>query len=214
MAFETKFRLLGISVLALAFAQTGFAQNSCSNFGTPTGGYVNIECDLYYNQTPNSFDLSSLMTEDGSLLSNNDFGASYLVIIDGDPATLADNSSGLFDESLWEAVLYFPGGDPDGADYSDMLDVFWPGDFPSASTVQAFNESIYGAGTDADFFVDGTPGAETVIGAGSDDVYDVYTAPLATATPEPASVTLMATGLLGLGLLAAVKQRKRLFGEA
>lgn len=206
MTAKIKFGTIAVAVLALFSAQASFADptSSCGNVGTPSGGYVNILCNLYYNGSPNAFDLSGLMTEDGSLLSNNDFGANYTVVINGNPATMTDDSGvdGLFNESNWEAVLFFPGGDPDGADYSDMLDVLWPGTFPSSATIQSFNEGIYGASTDADFFVQAT-GSETIIGAGSDDQFDVFT-----AVPEPAPFALMLTGMLSVALLVGIKRQR------
>jgi hypothetical protein len=212
MAFPKNLSVFASAVFALALTQTSFAApiNSCANVGTPVNGLVSISCNLYYNGSPNALNLASLMTQGGAQLSNNDFVSSYTVVINGNPNTLADNSSGLFNESLWEAVLYTPGGDPDGPIYSDTLDLLWPGNFPSAATVQAYNASIFGAFpgfSDADFFVQAT-GSDTVIGAGTNVVYNVFT-PAVASTPEPASFTLMATGILGLGLFAAMNRQRR-----
>jgi PEP-CTERM motif len=211
MTFFTKFRLSALAVSALALSQISFAApiNSCVNVGSPVNGLVFITCNLYYNGSPNTFDLSGLMTQGGALLSANDFVDNYTVIINGNPSTLADNSTGLFNQSLWEAVLYTPGGDPNGPIFSDTLEVFWPGSFPPASTVQNFNATIFGSlpgFSDAAFFVQAT-GSETVIGAGTHDVLNIFTAPA--AVPEPASFTLMATGILGLGLLVGMKHQRK-----
>lgn len=203
----TKFRLLpAILLLATpAFAAT----DSCFNVGTPSGGFVNITCNLYYNSpNVNPINLFPLMTQDGAPLANNDFVSNYTVIINGNPATLADNATGLFNTSLWEAVIFYPPGDPDGAIFSDALDVYFPGDFPSAATVQSYNASIFGSlpgFADSDFFLPAT-GSETVIGGGTDDVINVFTA--ASPTPEPSSALLMSTGILGVGLLAAMTRRR------
>jgi hypothetical protein len=205
-----RIRTLAFGVLAFAFTQTGFAApvNSCTNSGLPVAGVVTIDCNLYYNGSPNTFDLSGLMTQNGSPLSKNDFVSNYTVIINGNPNTLADDATGLFNTSLWEAVIFYPGGDPNGAIYSDRMDVFWPGSFPSASTVQSYNASIFGPGFDSDFFVQAT-GSETTIGGGTNDVINVFTAPIAAAAPEPDSLALMATGVLGLGIFCWAKRAPR-----
>ena len=209
MSSRKTLTLSAISVFALALPTASFADSTCVNVGTPVNGLVRITCNLFYNGTTNSFNLFPLMTQNGASLANNDFVENYTVIINGNPATLADNATGLFNQSLWEAVLFFPGGDPNGPLFSDTLDVFWPGAFPSASTVQSFNASVFGAlpgFSDAAFFVQAT-GNETVIGAGTNVVFDVVTGP--SAVPEPASYVLMGTGILALCIPSGLKYYRK-----
>lgn len=209
MPSRKHFSLSAVAVLALCLPTAAFADSSCANVGTPVNGLVSINCNLYYNGTTNSFNLFPLMTQNGASLSNNDFVENYTVVINGNPKALADNSTGLFNQSLWAAVLYFPGGDPDGPLFSDMLQVFWPGNFPSASTVQSFNAAVFGAlpgFSDSDFFVAATSDP-TVIGAGTNVVFNVFTG-AAAATPEPDSLILMGTGMLALCGLGGFARRR------
>ena len=210
MTFQSKFRVLALAALASLFSQVSFADSSCVNVGTPVNGLVSITCNFFYNQPTTQFDLFPLMTQDGALLSKNDFVTNYTVVINGDPHALADNATGLFNQSLWEAVIFTPGGDPDGSLFGDSLIVYWPGSFPSASTVQSYNASIFGGFpgfSDADFFVQAT-GSQTVIGAGTNVVYNVFTPSTSSAVPEPSTLSLMGTGLAGLGVLVR-KLRQR-----
>lgn len=203
MTFQPKFRILALAAVAALSSHVAIADSTCFNVGTPVNGYAYITCNLYYDQPTTTFNLEPLMTQNGVLLSDNDFVTRYTVVINGDPATLADNATGLFNQSLWEAVLFNVPGNPNGSLFSDTLAVYWPGSFPSAATVQSYNQSIFGSFpnfSDSAFFVQAT-GSETVIGAGTHDVLNIFTAPTTTSPiPEPSSVTLMGTGLLGLGL--------------
>src|ERR1022692_835028 len=151
------------------------------------------------------------MEQGGANLYDNIIGAGYLVVINGDPTdpvALPDDGTGLLNQNLWVSVLFWP-GDQAGGYGSDSLTVYWPGAFPSFSTIQAFDNNIetyYGiTPTDSDFFIQST-GLETVYlpslatsGPPSNeyDIYDVQ------AVPEPGSVVL-----LGIGL-GAVSARRR-----
>jgi hypothetical protein len=210
MTFQTKFQVLGLSALALAFAQTALADSSCVNVGTPSAsGIVDITCNLYYNGATTSFNLAPLMTQVGSSgLLANDISAGYLVVINGNPGTISDSDAidaALFapaSVSDWEAVLYFP--NTLSSKGADTLDAYFAGAFPAnlASTVQSVDEGLYGAGVDSEFFTQST-GLETTISNGP-DVLNVYTAPA--TTPEPSSFILLFSGLSGVGLLARIKR--------
>ena len=195
--------------LSLACTQTIFADIASANNGsasscanTPSSPITDplgtlhtaFTCTLYNDASSYSIPLTALMTEGGANLSDNVAGAGYVVVINGDPNTLADDNTGLFDENLWVSVLFWP-GDQDAGTASDSLTVYWPGTFPAASDVQSFDENLYGTGVDPEFFVQYT-GAETVYAPGSYE-YDVFV-----STPEPAAMTLLASCLALLGGLA------------
>jgi hypothetical protein len=183
--------------LALALAQTSFGDTSTANNGSissctnlpssPTNVfgtlYTQFDCSLYNDVSSYTIDLTPLMEEGGANLYDNLVGPGYTVVINGDPNTLPDDNTGLFNTSLWEAVLFWP-GDQDAGTASDSLTVYWPGAgaFPTVSDVQTLDYSLYGTGNDPEFFVQST-GAETVYAPGRNE-YDVY-------VPEPGVMLLL-----------------------
>src|ERR1039458_8242664 len=151
-----KFRVLALVAFALAFPYTSFAgtvsaggtSSTCTNTSSsPTNVqdtlYTAFTCSLYNDASSHTytFDLTPLMEEGGASLYDNLVGAGYVVVINADPITVSSNDTNdaaLYDESLWAAVLYWP-GDQDAGTASDSLTVYWPSAFPSASLVQAFD---------------------------------------------------------------------------
>jgi hypothetical protein len=216
-----RFRILLFITVAFALAKTSYAGtiSSCANSaGSPTdvGGtlYTSFTCSLYNDASSYTINLTSLMTQGGANLYDNIVGAGYLVVINGDPNTLSagdTNEAALYNESLWKAVLFWPGDQASGSG-SDSLTMYWPGAFPTASTVQTVDEFLYGGpGSDSSFFVAAT-GSETVYAPGEGDPgvtffneYDIYTTPV--STPEPGTMLLLCSGLAMLG--GVVLRRRR-----
>jgi hypothetical protein len=200
-----KFRVLAFMLFALAVPHLGFAGtiSSCANQPSSpinSGGtlYTQFTCSLYDDASSYSFNLTSLMTQGGANLYDNVVGAGYVIVMNGNPLTVSNNDTNeaaLFNQSLWVAVLYWP-GDQDAGTASDTLTVYWPGAFPAASVVQTFDENLYGAGTDSEFFLQAT-GYETIYAPyapGPGDEYDIY-------VPEPATLVLFGSAVAGLGLI-------------
>jgi hypothetical protein len=190
--------------LAFAVAQTSFGGtiSSCANLpSSPVneGGtlYTQWDCSLYNDASSYTISLTPLETQGGAEFYTNLVSAGYIVVINGDPNTLPDDTTGLYNQSLWEAVLFF-NGDQDAGTASDSLTVYWQGAFPTASTVQNYDDILYGPGIDSEFFVQST-GAETVYLPDANNEYDIY------ATPEPRSMLLGSC----LAMLAGVLLRRR-----
>jgi hypothetical protein len=203
------FLILLLGMLWVVLPTSAFANTAsgCSNQpGSPTDVagtlYTQFTCTLYNDASTYTINLTPFMTQGGANLSDNLVGAGYVVLMNCDPLTVSNNDNNdaaLYNESLWVAVLYWP-GDQDAGTASDALTVYWQGAFPSATVVQNFDENLYGPGYDSEFFVQST-GSETVYTPGANE-YDVI------ATPLPAALPLFATGLGALGLLGWRRKRK------
>src|ERR1017187_544596 len=155
-----RIRALLFIALALVLAQASSGatigasagSSSCTNLPgapfNPSGDGTTLlayfDCSLYPGVSTYSFpDLTPLMEYGGAALGDNLVGAGYFVVIDGNPTTLSDNNTGLFNQSLWETVLFFS-GDFGGGTTSDNLTVYWPAAFPAGfpTTVQNYNNNI------------------------------------------------------------------------
>jgi hypothetical protein len=195
----------------MSFADISTANNgsisSCANLpSSPANiastGIAQFACSLYNDVSSYTINLTNVMTQDGADLNSNLLGPGYTVVINGDPNTLPDNGTGLFNQNLWVAVLYWP-GDQDLGTASDSLTVYWPGAlaFPTASTVQTFDENLYGSYfPDSAFFVQQT-GAVTEYAPDDGHLYDVI------QTPEPSAVLLLASCLAMLGGVVVLRRR-------
>lgn len=208
------FALAAAGFVVLAFPQTSFGAtiSTCANSSPPNDVqgtlYTSFTCSLYNDVSSYTINLTSLMEEGGANLYDNLLTPGYVVVLNGDPNVVSvgdTNDAALYNESLWEAVLYFP-GDQDAGTASDSLTVYWPSAFPSASVVQTLDEGLYGSGSDSEFFVE-SGGFETVYdpcpGCGGNDVYDIYES--TTAVPETSTWAMM---LIGFGLVGFRLRRR------
>ncbi len=205
-----KIRPVYVAAFALAFSQLSFGDistasngsaSTCSNLSTDMPGdtYTPFSCTLYNDAPTYTIDLTPLMTYGGASLYDNLVGPGYVVEINGDPTMLNDDSTGLLNESLWAAVLYWP-ADQDAGTASDALTVYFPGDFPSVSTVLDFDQNIYGPTDDSEFFIE-TTGDDTVYAPGSNS-YE-------TITPEPASPRFLLGVCLAIMAGVILNRRRR-----
>jgi hypothetical protein len=187
---------------SLADPASGCTNGNGSNYVDGLGDtLVAFTCSLYQSSGNTTIDLTPNLTYDGADYYTNLVGAGYVVDINGNPNSLSDDSGGLWNQSLWAAVLYWP-GDQYGGYASDSLTVYWAGNtgFPAVSDVETFDENLsafYGGIPDSEFFVQSSY-PETVYSAQANE-YDLY------PTPEPSSLFLLGTGLFGLAVVVLRK---------
>jgi hypothetical protein len=193
--------LMGL-LLTFAVSQINLAAqiSACNNNGPTNGGYTGFTCNLYPSTSSYTIDLTPNLTDGGTIDDYpNLLGPGYAVVINGDPNALSDNSSGLWNQSLWTAVLYWP-ADADANQASDELTVYYAGNpgFPSATAVQTYDEDLYGAGigTDPEFF---TQSGNPAVYAAGPNVYNVY------PVPESSSMLFLGICLLVLGAAFILK---------
>jgi hypothetical protein len=205
-------------LLALAVLQTNLAAqtSSCSNVAYSNGAYtsdgiVQFTCNLYPSTSATTIDLTPNLTFGGADLYTNALTLGYVVVINGNPTLLSDDVNGLWNQSLWDAVLEWPGDYSPNNGFngyvSDSLTVYYAGNsgfLSAASNVESFDQGIWGTGMDSAFFVQsGNPAvyAPGTPGNPGNDVYNVY------PTPEPASALFLAMCLpvLAIGFVVKVK---------
>jgi hypothetical protein len=169
--------------------------------------YTPFDCSLYNDVSSYTIDLTSVMTQGGANLYDNLVGAGYFVVINGDPNTLPDDTTGLLNQNLWTSVLFWVGNQDFGT-ASDKLTVYWPGTFPSPSAILSFDNNLYGSPGDSAFFVQST-GAVTVYapnaGSPNSHEYDII-------TPEPGAMLLLGFDLAILmlgGVVLSMRRRAR-----
>jgi len=209
MKTTAKLLALPALLLALSTSQTNLeAQTSgCTNGPNYVDGLgdtlTQFACNIYPSTAPFTIDLTPNLTYDGADEYPNLIAPGYAVVINGDPNALSDDSSGLWNQSLWTTVLYWP-ADTDGGYASDEITVYYAGNagFPSAATVMSYDQGLYGTGFDSYFFAEA--GNPAVYGAGGNDVYNIY--------PVPESSSLLFLGICLLVLAAAIVLKVRASG--
>jgi hypothetical protein len=221
-----RIRVLFLIALALFLAQASFGgtatgdngtASSCSNGASSpyesgtTAWYTQFTCNLYNDVALYDVGLNPVMAQGLSPASNNWVGAAYYVVINGNPLTISNNDTNeaaLFNEGLWQTVLYFQ-GTKDAGSGSDYLTVYWAG-FPGASTVQTFDENLYPGNPDSAFFIQSaglmTQYAPTGPDGSINQVYNVYD------LPEPGTIVLLGSSLALLS--GVVLKRRRTAGRA
>jgi hypothetical protein len=220
MTFRTKFQVLALAGCLLSFAPKTFADpvtGCANNAGSPLliNGALHtfFTCNIYNPGTTQTVSLLPYLTQGGADLLTNAVGAGYAIVINGDPLAISNNNtnpSALYNQSLWDAVLYFP-GDLAGGTESDMFTVYWPGSFPASSTIQAFDNALYAQFNipETRYFTQAINGVAS-IGAGGVATYNVFlTNPTTSAVPEPNPLVLVCSGLLLAGMAVGVNRLRQ-----
>jgi hypothetical protein len=212
MTFRPKLATLALAIAAGLSSHVAIAAPiSCANNANSpqliNGKLItSFTCDIINTGGTATLSLVPYLTQGGATLANNNVGAGYSVIISGNPLTISNNNTNptaLYNTALWQAVLFSP-GDQDGGFGSDSITVYWPGSFPSASTVRSFDEGLYAGVADSLFFTQATFPI-TSIGSFNVNLTPVSNSPV----PEPGTLTLLSTGLIGLAGIGRAKLAQR-----